>query len=415
VELWPEDDPDNRFFDPIAILGAETPKRALGMTRYQASTHKKQPIRYEMGAEPAAAESGGHNTFIPSMGTKKKKKPQSYSERDDNMEAITPEVMAQVIEAAMPLITAAIQEQLGALHENDALAQATPEPVLDAGMPVEGAEPMGGGMPTPEAPPMGGPELDPMAAALEEPAADPIAPTLDEGLELDDEPSPFAKYARGKIDKYMMDDESEHKTDAMEYAMKFANGLDDDDKAELDTMLDGGDTDESKAFYGKIKCAMSGEDEDQMTGGVKAAAKYAKAQTKIRTLQAQNDELHRKSRADEQAIKHSMRSQVLEGLSQDFVLQTDDEMAHCQDMTDDQFEKHVERIPQMYQAATGPQIARHAVGPDLRPQDTKDDECSAKAVKLVDKYRKTHPRTKFKEVFQSIKATGDWSPETAAK
>jgi hypothetical protein len=84
-------------------------------------------------------------------------------------------------------------------------------------------------------------------------------------------------------------------------------------------------------------------------------------------------------------------------------------------MTDDQFEKHVERIPQMYQAATGPQIARHAVGPDRRPDSTKADATSEIAAEAVQKYRKTDPSINFKKAFDNVtKNNGVYIPETAA-
>lgn len=31
VEIWPESSPDQRYIDPIAVLGAETPRRDLGL------------------------------------------------------------------------------------------------------------------------------------------------------------------------------------------------------------------------------------------------------------------------------------------------------------------------------------------------------------------------------------------------
>jgi hypothetical protein len=393
VELWPEEDPDDRFFDPIAILGAETPKRALGITRYRASTRTKQPIRYEMGADSGTSEGGGHNTFIPGMGTKKKKKPQSYSEREENMDAITPEIILQVVEAAMPQITSAIAEQVGALTENDALAQASPDPSIDPmaaeGMPVAG-----------EIPPVA-----PLTPAAEEPTADPIAPMIDKGAEIDKEPSDMYKHAKSKLAKYMQADESEHKTGAMDYAMDYAKGLDDDDRAEFDSVLDGGDTDEDKAFYGKLKCAMSGGQEDQMSGGAKV--QYAKAQTRIRAQDARIAELETSKRATDQAIRHSKRSHELDALSQDYVI-NDGELEHCKDMTDAQFESHVERIPQNYQKVNGPDVARRAVAPDRAP-DTKADKYSAIAVAGAQKYNKaTGKHMTFDTAFKIAKEGGSF-------
>jgi len=59
VELWPESRPEDRFFDPIALLGGETPRRDLGLV--YSKGRKKPAYRYEM----SAAAPSGTNTFLP--------------------------------------------------------------------------------------------------------------------------------------------------------------------------------------------------------------------------------------------------------------------------------------------------------------------------------------------------------------
>lgn len=44
VEVWPQD----RIIDPIALLGAETPKRDLGLMTYSRPENQPQPYRYSM-------------------------------------------------------------------------------------------------------------------------------------------------------------------------------------------------------------------------------------------------------------------------------------------------------------------------------------------------------------------------------
>lgn len=408
VELWPEDDPDNRFFDPIAILGAECPKRALGLTRYAARSPQKQPIRYEMGAEPVTAEAGGHNTFIPGMGTKKKKKPQTYSEGEGTMQTIDPQLLAQVLEAAMPQIQAMIADQMGNLMENDAPLQAEPAAELDPAMPVEGAEPMI---------PDNAPPADPLA--------DPVAPVIDEGpplegdVKIDEEPTDFSKYAKAKIAKYMCADEGEHKTDALQHAMKFANGLDDDDKAELGTMLDGDGSDDDKAFYAKMKYEMSGGEEDQMKGtsteSVEGAAKYAKAQKDNQALRARNAELEADASKAQEQLRYAKRTKQIDDLADDYVI-PDDEAEHCRGLTDDQFAAHVERIPQTYQKAVGPQIASLAKSPKRESADTQADRIASIARKGVEKYnKKAKTRMGFPEAYKIVEEHGQFVEPTAAE
>lgn len=58
VEIWPEDAPEKRFFDPIALLGAETPRRDLGLIyRY---TKGGSSLHYSMA--PSAT-----NAAMPEM------------------------------------------------------------------------------------------------------------------------------------------------------------------------------------------------------------------------------------------------------------------------------------------------------------------------------------------------------------
>ncbi|MGH7743819.1 MAG: hypothetical protein ACREQ5_03235 [Candidatus Dormibacteria bacterium] len=65
VEMFEVPDPTKRFFDPIALLGADMPRLALGIT-YSASGCEGYPVaRYAM---PATA--GGSNTFVPGPAVK---------------------------------------------------------------------------------------------------------------------------------------------------------------------------------------------------------------------------------------------------------------------------------------------------------------------------------------------------------
>jgi len=65
VEIWKGKNPEDRFFDPIAVLGAETPKRDLGLI-YSRSGDGDESEHYAMPVYP-----GGSNTSIPSGSLKK--------------------------------------------------------------------------------------------------------------------------------------------------------------------------------------------------------------------------------------------------------------------------------------------------------------------------------------------------------
>ena len=57
VEIWPEDKPENRYIDPIAVLGAETPRQDLGLV-YSKSATGEESYMYSSVA-------GGGNTYVP--------------------------------------------------------------------------------------------------------------------------------------------------------------------------------------------------------------------------------------------------------------------------------------------------------------------------------------------------------------
>lgn len=131
VELWP----DEGFFDPISVLGAETPKLELGM-HYSRDPQGRDVRRY------TAVAPGGTNVFAPSTGDAddKPKLKQTYSAEPKTM-ALSPEDIGQIVEALKSTaefqwIQAKMQAEAGDGDGLDADADAGPtaEP---AGPPTE--------------------------------------------------------------------------------------------------------------------------------------------------------------------------------------------------------------------------------------------------------------------------------------
>lgn len=242
----------------------------------------------------------------------------------------------------------------------------------------------------------------------------------------DKERTPFAKYAHGKCMKFMCDDEGEHKTDAMEYALKFANSLDESDRAEMADVYGMGESDDEKSFYAKMKYGMGdGDDpmktdhppgqsegqehdygkEDKMT----YAKKYAKVLAEKQALVNRNAELEAKNATAERAVKHGKRVAALNLLAEDYGV-PEDEIEHVRDMTDAQFNAHVARIPVTYQKMKGPILAPEAHAPDNRPNDTKADAISVKARAAVEKYSNSRKRIPYAEAFKNVEANGEYVP-----
>jgi len=159
VELWPENAPEERFFDPIALLGAETPRRALGLAYAKAQPGRKQPIRYEMAA---AAAPSGTNTFLPSGGLAKRDagdEPTKYQQAPAM--PFSPEDVQQLVEALKPTIQTLVSEAMQAVQN--------PEPDMTGLDDDFGGDDLAFSEPG---------NLDPMADPMADPAGDPMGDPL---------------------------------------------------------------------------------------------------------------------------------------------------------------------------------------------------------------------------------------------
>lgn len=323
VEVWPEERPEQRYFDPIALLGAETPRRDLGLiyrkprtvTVRRTAALLPQGVRANAGAlmysrhasaaplRYEAAMPGAGNAFLPST-TGARKRPDKYQELDpmaDNADLVN-----QIIAALLPILDQKLDERIGGMQPpgGDALGAPPLAPSPDAGLTPDaglGAPPdaLGGAntpdplaapgaMPPPPAgpglagPPGGSmpPPVDPMGAGGAPPMADPVAagfaadPTAggdvpppagpDAGPKPDDEKDKNKAFFR-KFQKYA-------KANDEAGAKSFMGTLDDDEKADLQRYMQGAEDGEKQMY---AKCGGSMEAGEM--GGGEAAQKYQKA------------------------------------------------------------------------------------------------------------------------------------------
>lgn len=243
VEIWPEERPEDRFFDPVSCLGAETPKRDLGMIysrsprniqcysvngplRYAKRYRADLPIKYEAAAPSSVA--GPNTTFIP--GPVQKKRPGQNEKGAPRM--FSPEDLQQLAESLKPMIQAMIDNSVIPVEtsEPSTIEEAVAEPI--AAGPVAPAGPVGA-MPPATPPPVGDiPVAEPAAPA--EPfagAETPAEEAAEEGQEpngfdeLEDEDQNYAKALGRKYLKYAKDDDTGRDG--------FMGTLDDDDKGKL--------------------------------------------------------------------------------------------------------------------------------------------------------------------------------------
>ena len=94
-EVWLEDDYEEMFFDPIAMLGAEAPRLDMGLL-YSAARHnngQRRIVEKYTAVAPSAA-----NVFIPSDDIKEKKYQANPLSEDSSM-ALGPDEVRQIVDA----------------------------------------------------------------------------------------------------------------------------------------------------------------------------------------------------------------------------------------------------------------------------------------------------------------------------
>lgn len=303
VEYWAKkSDPTNGFFDPISLLGAETPELDLGqwnldnddLKRYHRQKHNGMICRrYEMSS-PA-----GGNTFAPGLVGDDEDQPTQYAKQG----AFAPEDIAQIVAAFKPVIQSMFDDQesrvMAALDEklqaaglgDDDLSDEAPlglddelEPELEPGL---------------------GDELgdEPPAELGDEPALDP-----ETDLETDEEPEPMAatpaKPGAAAPTAPAADATGNDKEKATRYQKE---------------------RDEYRAKYQKL-----------VTENRELADAKRNLEVEVETL-----------RGDSAKLNRYQRLSALE--REGYVLDVDAENAETAEMTEDQFERHTERIKRNYQ------------------------------------------------------------------
>ncbi|MCH9838490.1 hypothetical protein K0U83_22705 [bacterium] len=177
-EIWLEERMEDRFFDPIAALGAETPRLDMGMIQFHRTSTGRNVAKYSVAAMPSAT-----SVFVPSTDVGSKKK--NY-EGASNM-ALTPEDVTQVVDAIMdtePMQWVVSQMGGGQMGAPESVTgtmagggdlaggeDLTPEPIESPTPPEMAAPPTPEAPPVPEAPAAPGPAAPPEPQQLQ---ADPM-------------------------------------------------------------------------------------------------------------------------------------------------------------------------------------------------------------------------------------------------
>lgn len=125
VELWTsEKRPTEGYFDPISLLGSETPELDLG-TRYSRAPRAGQRcVKYS-----AAFAGGGPNTFVPALGDKNKK---PYEKASALM--LSADDISQIVAALTPVIEAKVAELNPSPQVDEDMPEMPPDPEVDEGI-----------------------------------------------------------------------------------------------------------------------------------------------------------------------------------------------------------------------------------------------------------------------------------------
>lgn len=302
VELWP----DEGFFDPISVLGAETPKLELGM--HYARDRQGRDVRRYTAVAPS-----GTNVFAPTTADDKNtaragadKHKQSYSAESQVM-ALSPEDIGQIVEALKSTaefqwIQAKMQSEAG---NGDGLGDGSD---VDAAPP---AEPPAAPPAKPAVPPAAkGEEPDEKYAAECDPADEPPTGGVKEQYR-----KPVAD-AGGEKDKYSKE------------------------KPMPDSQVAAGGVQDRQAR------AIADAERDELK------VKYAKAQKDARDFKDKYERLT----ADVESLKYDKRradrkSALLDLTNAGYQLDLEEELGDCDGMDDKGFEKHLERIRTKYARA----------------------------------------------------------------
>lgn len=315
-EVWLEEKVEDRILDPIAALGAETPRLDLGMARFRRGGDGREVERYS-AISAAPAMPAATNTFIPNHGTGcTKKKPYAAGDNSPGGDgqpqpqgAAPMELSPQAIQEIVGAITATKQWQFLTDLVNQQGGTPGQEPDGDEG-PVGGMSGMGddSGMPagSPASPPPSAP-----ASAMGSPAAPPAGPSPAPGI---------------PDDTADMDDDEKQQYGALSHDGR--QGYMAARKRWKSPSLPGAGM--GREAYSRIAAdrdAAAAQAKESHEAAEAARARVAELETKLRDTE-------RYSRLGE--------------LCREFDFDLDTEFNDTADLTDEQFDRHTDRIKSRY-------------------------------------------------------------------
>ncbi|MDE2104183.1 MAG: hypothetical protein KGL39_43505 [Patescibacteria group bacterium] len=372
VELWVEDDPRDRFFDPIACLGSETPRLDLSLV-YSRRSPNKLIARYQGApvgqATPSASFPSGTNTFVPSLGTKKKK-----HDKEPSDVALSPDDVKQIVEAL----------------QNTSEFQFVRELMKQAGG-AEGDDDSDGA---------GGSDAGEPSADL--PQTEP-------------EDKNEAKRAVELMKKYGADhEEAKAAFDALDddgkrKCMQYALDADGDDKVEPDDEQRQAEEEarrkEEEAVNPEASKMNYAKAIEQVRKNSVPLEKFAKLERDHSDLKSNYSKLQKRVEDAEAAATKEKRVAVrykkLRDLeAEGYQLDPAEEIKDCEDLTDEQFDKHVAKIHKNYQRMESQALSQVAAisRPTSMVEQVKNQKAEEDRVERIKKYAMNETKKRGKHV-----------------
>ncbi len=346
VEYWAgKDAPDAGWFDPVCLLGSETPELDLGI--HYCKRGGKSLIRYQ------AVSPGGTNTHVPGMLEEKQRYQGGTLAQED---------IQQIIAALTPVIEQTVKSQVAAmnppgggaddlnpLNALDGMDDDGGGDILDQALAEAGGDELGDEAGGEMGDDLGGDEeADPLSESLTAPGDEDDDTDIDINIDADDddeelsaspskaESPPKKKSKKAGKAKKLTDKPSTEKPD--QYS---AHGRE-SQSVSLDEELMAAETPEVTKYQKQITDLTAERDEYK--------TKYQKELEAKRTAETGYAELKLRVDAIDADRRQAVRYQKLfERQSQGYTFELADELKDCEAMTDEQFNKHVdERIPSRY-------------------------------------------------------------------
>lgn len=373
VEFWADEaDPGNGYFDPISLLGAETPELDLGV-HYAKDQQGRKLMRYSKVERFQATMPGGGNTFVPNLAESDKEKKTTYGESGSMLSASD---IQQIVMAISPIVTQQIDEALASMKSatgdemgmdgDDLDLDLDGDSDLDVGDDLDGMDDLDG---------EGDEDLDDDSGEMPEIDGEESEMGLGDDSDLDDANEPPG----GEV------------ADS------------DDDDSETPEPSDE-DEDEEVMTTGKPEVKKYSR-EQYAKENAELRERYHKAEARATTAEGKLTALESRVAAIEGEKRHAQRYAKLNDLlNAGYVLELEEELKDAENLNDEQFGRQCDKIVQRYAKAP----VGHAIyvppseKRDGVPRDEKKERYAKQAQEVTLELRGKGKKAEFSEVLDNV-------------